>query len=422
MRTSIDPNDGRDIVGARPARVGKGRIDLAQLLDRGTSWQLTVIGLTLLAVVVRLLIIAHSHGGNDLRLYVYFSRLALHGVNPFASPSNGLVAPAFGNSPPIEVAFFTGLLAIHPSATTLRLVFVLADALTLLVIGLRFPRSRRWRLGLMLFYGFNPYVLISFTTFAEDKTMLFLGIGCWILALEKDRECGSWIVAAGLTVFKFLGSFAAPALALDSWRRHGRRALVPIGAFVAIGVLGSLPWFPKSLDVFSRRNERLAISPPIHASPTLLLARLGIYTPIEVNLALVVSIIVVLALFAGRRLEIRETVIWSIFAGYIFLPDDPFNRLLLITLPFLLILELPARRWLVIWPVSCAQALGAWVATKGVPRSLSSIGGLLRDAFAREATMRHVLWMNLLPVLVIAYYLIDRRAGRAPLGQTRLNP
>jgi hypothetical protein len=390
------------------------------LLDEGVGWRPTVVGLVVFAVIVRLLIIAHSHGGNDLRIYVYFSHLPLHGVNPFASPSNGLFAPVFGNSPPLEVAFFTGLLEIHNSPTTLRLVFVLADALTLLLIGLRFPRSRRWKLGLILFYGFNPYVLISFTTFAEDKTILFLGIACWILALEKDREWGSWIAAAALTVFKFLGSFAAPALALASWRRHGRRALIPISAFVVIVLLGSLPWFPKSLDAFSRRDQRLGLNPPIHASPTLLLARLGIYAPVEARLALIVSIILVLALFALRRLEIRETVIWSIFAGYIFLPDNPFSRLLLITLPFLLILELSWRRWLVIWIVSCAEAIGAWVATKGVPHSLSSIAGLLRDVFAHEATVRHVLWMNLLPTLVIGYYLIDRRAGRTPLGSSAL--
>ena len=57
-----------------------------------------------------------------------------------------------------------------------------------------------------------------------------------------------------------------------------------------------------------------------------------------------------------RRLEIREAVIWSIFAGYAFLPDEVFSRILLITLPFLLPIELPLRRWVVIWVVTCIEA------------------------------------------------------------------
>jgi triacylglycerol esterase/lipase EstA (alpha/beta hydrolase family) len=45
------------------------------LVDDGTGWTATVIALTAVAVLVRLVIIAHSHGGEDLRMYVYFRRL-----------------------------------------------------------------------------------------------------------------------------------------------------------------------------------------------------------------------------------------------------------------------------------------------------------------------------------------------------------
>ncbi len=389
---------------------------MLEAVRRPAGWRFAVVGITLLAVAVRLLIIAHSHGGDDLRMYTYFSRLPLHGVNPFAPPPTGMFPAVDSNNPPLEVALFTGLLAIHNSPSTLRLLFVASDALLLLLIGLCFPRTRRWRLAFMLFYGFNPFVLFSYTAFAEDKTLLFLGIACWLLALERDREWAGWAAATALTVFKFLGAFAAPVLAVHSWRSRHARALLPIGAFIVAFLLSNLPWFPQSLDAFSRRDARLAINPPIHASPTLVLARIGVYAPVEAKLLTAVGIAAVFVLFAARRIEVREAVVWSLVAGYVFLPDDAFNRLLLITLPFLLLLDLSLWRWLTVWVVSCVAALGAVVATRGVPHELSAVAGPLRTVFAHESTLRHVLWMNLLLALVIAYYLIDRRAGRAPVG------
>ena len=390
---------------------------LVSTIERTLGWRGTVIALTLAAVVVRLLIIAHSRGGEDLRMYVYFSRLPLRGINPFSPPLGGMFPAVDSNNPPVEVAVFAGLLWIHNSATMVRLLFVLADAAVLLVIGLAFDRPRRWRLGLMLFYGFNPFILVAFTAFAEDKTLLFLGIACWVLALERDSEIGSWLAAAALTAFKFLGAFAAPALALRSWRRDGSRAVIPIAAYAAVFLLSNLPWFPASLHAFSRRNVRLGIDPPIHASPWLLISRAGLYAPIEAKLALAASIAAVLVLYALRRIEIREAVVFSLFAGYVFLPDDAFNRLILITLPFLLLLDLSWWRWVVIWIVTCFSALAAIVAVRGVPHELRFVAGALQGVFSsHEATVRHVLWMNVFPALVLTLYFYDRSRGRAPVG------
>ena len=85
-----------------------------------------------------------------------------------------------------------GLLALHDSPDTLRVVFALADAGTLVLLGLWFPRGHAWRFGFLVFYAFNPFVLLSFTAFAEDKTLLFLGIVVWIGALERDRQGLAW--------------------------------------------------------------------------------------------------------------------------------------------------------------------------------------------------------------------------------------
>jgi hypothetical protein len=379
-----------------------------------------VVGLTALAMLVRVLIIAHTRGGEDLRMYTYFSRLPLHGINPFSPPAHGAFPAVDSNNPPIEVALFTGLLAIHDSPTTLRVLFLLADGLTLIVLGFCSARSRGWRFGLMLFYGFNPFVLVAFTAYAEDKTLLWLGICCWLLALELGRNWIAWSAATALSAFKFLGTFAAPALALWSWRRRHVRALIPVAAFIVAFALSNLPWLPASLHAFSRRDVRLGINPPIHASPLLLLARLGLYAPIEAKLGFIISIVAVLCLYAARRLDIRDAVVLALFGGYAFLPDDAFNRLLLISLPFLLILDLSWRRWAIVWIVTCVEALAAVLATQGIPHRLHAIAGPLRTVFPPEATVAHVLWMNLLPALMLCWYVFDRaigrRAARAPAG------
>lgn len=391
------------------------RVGNAERLLARIPWWLIVVALAAAAASVRLLVIAHSRGGEDLRSYVYFSRLPLHGIDPFASPASGPFPPTDGNNPPVEVAAFTGLLAIHDSPTTLRLLFVLADVLVLLLLGFAIARPRRWRTGWMLFYGFNPFVLFSFTAFAEDKTLLLLGIVCWVLALERGREWGAWASAAALAAFKFLGLFAMPVLAVHAWRHRRAGALLPLAAFLTVVALGSLPWFPRSLDAFPRRNLRLDLPVPLHASPTLLLARIGLYAPFEARLLSAAAFGAVMALFARRLIDVREATVLAIAAGYVFLPDDAANRLLLLALALLLLLDLSTRRWLALWAISCVATLGAVVATQGVPHRLAGVGGPLRAAFAHESTVRHVLWMNLLPAVVLFWYLRDRRNRRAPV-------
>jgi hypothetical protein len=399
---------------ALAATLGAERVK--PILRRPGAWPFVVIAITLLAVAVRAVIVADSHGGSNLAIYTYFSRLALHGTNPFNPPLHGAINPVHSNSPPFEVAVFTGLLAIHDSPTMLRALFVLGDVAVLLLIGFAFPRPRRWRLGFMLFYAFNPFVLVAWTVYAQDKTLLFFGIAALLLALERGREWTGWLAATALAAFKFLGAFGLPELALHWYRKRRWWALAPVLAFVLVVALSNLPWFPKSLDAFTRRNDLLAINPPIHAAPTIVLARLGIYAPIEAKLLPVAAAIVVLILFARRWIDVREAMVWSLFAGYVFLPDTDFDRMLLIALPFLLLLDLSLARWVVIWVVSSVSALAGLVATHGMPHALAGVAGTLHSVFAGGGTLRYVLWLNLLPALVLGYYCLDRRAGRAPAG------
>jgi hypothetical protein len=374
-------------------------------------WRLTVGLVALAAFALRLAIIAHSHGGSDLRIYLYFSRLALHGADPYKAPAGGAIAPHFADSPPLEFLAFAGLLALHDSASTLRVLFALADTLVILLVGFAYPRPQRWRAGFILFYAFNPFVLVAWTGFAEDKTVIFLGVVLLLIALERARDTLAWAAAAALTAFKFAGAFMVPALALHELRARGGRALVAFAASVAAVAISFLPWFPHSLDAFAHRQARLGIDPPIHASPMLLLSRLGLYAPIEAKLLPACALVAVLAALAARRIDGVQAMALSLLACYAFLPDQDYNRILLITLPLLLIMRPAAVRWAAIWVVSCFAALGAVIASRGVPHALSAIAGPLRDVFGEDSTVAHVLWMNLLLVLVLVFFALDGRRG-----------
>jgi hypothetical protein len=290
-------------------------------------------------------------------------------------------------------------------------VFALADVATLLLIGFGSTRPRTWRLAFMVFFALDPFVLISWTVFAEDKTIIFFWIALLVIALDGERLCLTWFSTTVLTVFKFLGVFAAPVLAIDSWRRRGTAAVAPIAGFVVISALSNAFWFPHSLKAFSRRNVRVGIDPPIHASPTMVLSKLHVYATWEVKPLMIVLLLVIFVAFLYRRLSIQEATVWSLFAGYVFLPDDSFDRLLLISLPFLLLVSLSWRQWLALWIWSCVTALGAEIAVRGVPHALHFASGPLQTAFGHDGTIVHALWMNSFVALVLVSYWIARRRG-----------
>lgn len=392
--------------------MARTRCQIEEWLSVGWRWRAIVGALALLAFLVRLALIAHSHGGSDLRNYTYFARLAFHGHDPYTPPALGAFAPSFANSPPVEFGIFDLLLHIKNSPTTLRCVFALADVATLLLVGLASDRRRTWRLAFMLFFAFDPFVLISWTVFAEDKTIIFFWIALLVIALDADRLYLSWFSITVLTVFKFLGVFAAPVLTVASWRRRQLVALAPIMGFVVISVLSNAFWFPHSLKAFSRRNGRVAIDPPIHASPTMVLSKLGIYATWEVKLLMIVLLLTILIAFLYKRLTIPEATIWSLFAGYVFLPDDSFDRLLLISLPFLLLISLSWIQWVILWIWSCVTALGAEIAVRGAPHALHFATGPLQTVFGRDGTIAHTIWMNSFVALVLGLYAIARHRGR----------
>ena len=377
-------------------------------------WRWSVIGLAVVALLVRALLIAHSHGGSDLRNYTYFARLALAGHDPYLPPAHGAFGATFADSPPLEYGVFSLLLRLHDSPTTLRILFAVADAGVILLVGLRWPAPRSWRAAFVVFYALNPLVLISWTVYAEDKTLLFLALAVLLLSVAQRRELTSWLAATALTAFKVLGAFLVPALLVDTVRQDRTRGLRFLAGFVILVAASSLAWFPDGLRAFTHRNGRLGAYLPIHSSPMLLVSRIGLYAGFEPTLLAAIAITAVVVLLILRRLELAEALALSLLGGYIFLPDDSFGRLLLVALPFMLLVSPTWRQWAAVWVLTTIAAIAAAIETQGVPHALAPISGTLRTAFSHESTVRSVLWLNAPVVAILWTYLVQRRHGSTP--------
>lgn len=365
------------------------------------SWPLRIAALAAIALLLRLLLIAVTDGGADLAIYTWFGDLGLHGVNPYDAPAGGAIEPRFADSPPLEFLLFAGLLKLHDSADTLRVFFALCDAGVVLLIGLAFPLARAWRWRVVVFYALNPFVLTAWTGFSEDKTLLFLLIAALLLALLRDRLDWAWAATAALTALKFLGAFFAPVLALHTLRARGRRGLIPIALCVLAVALTCLIWFPDSLHMLDNRGERANLPAPIHASLLLFLDAGGLYASWQPQALAVVSLALVLALWWTERIDVREGVVLSIAAGYVWLPDQPSNRILLVLLPFLLLADLSRAAWLLLWLTSIPASLAVLEASRELPGGVAELIG-------PGGSLRQVVWLQLPLLVVVIAWIRDR--------------
>jgi hypothetical protein len=383
-------------------------------------WTATVVLVVAAALLVRLAVIAVSGGGDDLRVYVYFARLALAGRNPYEPPADGPISPDQAVNLPGEQLLFAGLLKLHDSPDTLRVVFALADAATIALIGSWHERSTAWRLALMTFYGFSPFVLYSWTGHAEDKTLLFLGITGLLIALERARYGAAWAITGALAVFKWVGAFWAPVLALDTLRARGARyAAVVVGLFLLVFGLSHLPWLPASLDAYDLRSSRTNLDPPLHAALLKPLADVGLYAPWMVKVGTPLALAAVFVAYARRSIGVAAAVVLSQLAAYVFLPDESDNRILLIALPMLYVIRLTPARMVVLWAISLLATAALVFQLDGVPHG----PGALHDAFQRVlgayGSTQHVVVMNLILVAVLVWFVLDARRGSARATATR---
>jgi hypothetical protein len=379
---------------------------LLSLLADERSWRRAVIAVAVLALVLRLAIAAITGGGNDLKLYYTFSSLVTGGLNPYHAPPGFPFPDRLGDNLPGEYLLFAGVLEIDHSKYALRALFALADAGTILLIGLRYPRPIVWRAAVVLFYAFNPLVLGSWTATSEDKTLLFGLLAALFLALETGRVVRGWAAAAAIGVLKGVSIVFVPFLAWETWRRRGLRfAAACVGGFTVVMVLGHLPWFPDGFVVYSRRNGHLEFREPGHAAFTQFLDRVGLYDVAIVKYGVPLLLVATFAAYVRRRIGVIEAIVLAQVATLVLQPDHSYTRALLAALPFLFLIRLDARRWIVLWVVSAIGAVGIYL-----QQERGQLGGY--------GSLEHVVASNLFLVLVIALYARDKlgASGGAAAG------
>ena len=371
---------------------------LSPLLRDERSWRRTVFAIAALAVVVRLVVAAVTGGGHDLKIYYAFSSLAADGQNPFEPPPPPDFAfpERLSDNLPGEYLLFAGLLRIVDSPDTLRVLFAFADAGVILLVGRLYPRPIPWRAAFVGFYAFNPLVIGSWTATSEDKTIVFLLMAAVLCALELRRFAMSWGAAAAVGVLKGVSLFFAPFLAWETWRERGLRfAALCAAGFAVVMFVGHLPWFPDGFGVYAQRNEHVELRPPGHASFTQLLERAGAYDPMFVQVAVPLMLVATFGAYVLRRIDAREGVVLASLATLILQPDHAYTRALLAALPFLLLIDLGARRWAVLWVVSAVASVGIYLQQE-------------QDLLGGYGSIAHVFVANAFLVLVLAYYVRDR--------------
>jgi hypothetical protein len=379
--------------------------DRTALIER--RWPLLVALLAAGALLVRVGVIAASGGGFDLDVYVHFARLTAAGMNPYDVPPAEPIGADEAVNLPLELLLFAGLLEIRDSPDMLRGLFALADTATIVVIGLWPGKSVWWRLALMTFYGFSPFVLYSWTGHAEDKTLLLLGITLLLIALDRGRWAAAWVATAALAAFKWIGAFWALPLALATWRARGPRfAAVAAGGFAVVFALAHVPFLPESLDAYDHRADRLALDPPLHAALLVPLADIGLYDPAIARVGTVLLLAGVYVWYARGGIEIAEAVVLSMVAAYLLLPDQSDNRILQIALPMLYVIRLTPWRMAWLWAVSFVAAAALVVQLDG------KLEAQLGPLFGDYGSLRHVIVMNVLLASVLAWFFLDRRYGR----------
>ena len=369
-----------------------------------------------------MIVVTGSHADNNLQIYYYFSDLFRHGSDPYHAPAAGHIAPVYGDNPPGLFALFAGFLSLHDSAVTLRLLFAAADAGVIAAVGLLYPRTQSFRLGFMLFYAFNPLVLLDWTISAQDKTITFLLIVLVLAAVDLGRPRLCWIAAAVLAAIKWMtGFFILPLVTWTLRVLPRRKALTLLAGSALFFLIANLPFFPDNLLAYERRSTRTGYDPPIFESVTRLLAAAHLYTPLIPKVLGPLLVVSIWALYETGRLRIPETIALSLFAAYVLLPDQSSDRILLITLPLILVTRTTTARWALFWAVSVFAAVGGYGSLVGgsdYTNRFPALPGSVLDVVGASG-LHDVITQNLLLALVLVFFLKDRLPTFAPVAAWR---
>ncbi len=206
-----------------------------------------------------------------------------------------------------------------------------------------------------------------------------------------------------LTLYRWLGAFFVLPLAFY-FARTWRSLLLMLGSYGLVFALSHIAYWPANLFIYASRAQRTLINPPIHSSPTMLLAAVGLYTPRLVTIMILATLAVLYLLFAVRKVSLVEVIVLSSFFTTMVSPELPTSRIVMVSIPLFLLICVSRKRLAALWVVTTVAAPFLYPDLQA--RLLAPFGLPLLLPYG---TMAHMLLMNLLPALLLVFYLIDKR-------------
>ncbi len=371
-------------------------------------WTLPLL-MACLAVAIRLaVIVAFPASRDDLRIYTYFGRMMAEGLNPYLPPLDGPIAPSYANIAPFNLGVFATILSLWNSPTALRIAFALVDGLIVLTVGYGVRRSRAWRTSVMDFYTFNPLVIMALVVDAQDKVVVLWMTIMVLVSIEASKGPSSLVWTTLLALYRWLGVFFVLPVALY-FARSWRSLVLSLALFGCAIALSHVAYWPENLFIYESRAARTLINPPIHDSPTMLLADLGIYGPRFVPSFILAALTLLYALFAMRKVSLVEVVVLSTFFTTMASPELPMSRIVMVSIPIFWLIRLTRRRVLWLWAVTIVAA--PFVHPDIATNMLNTLGLQAEIAFPSTG---HMLLMNLFAAILLGFYALDKLHGRVP--------
>ncbi len=186
---------------------------------------------------------------NDIYRYLWEGRMVAAGHNPFSLPPEapelrslrdenypGINHPDFVTIyPPLAQGVFVVGAVLRPDLTTQKVLFVLFDAATMVIL-LLLLRRRGKNVYLCAVYGWSPLVLVEFSHSGHMDSVGIFFLMLAILLLEQKKR---WTGVMSLA-FSFLAKYLS--VLLIPFFLFKRRYLPWLLVFAAVAILGYLPF------------------------------------------------------------------------------------------------------------------------------------------------------------------------------------
>ncbi len=363
----------------------------------------------------------------DLRNYYWPAQAALQGENPYALWASGQSGEFRADMAPLELAIYVATVHVWNDQRAIQVLFALFDVINIVLLGVLL-RNSVLKLPFQIFYALGPLTLYNLVLVSEDKTILFtltFLIYCLLLLptgtawqFGKFRlQARSLVVpiAAILASFKWLSVFYLFPLLIfvsSNFRSFVKQCLI----FGAVIGLSHIPWFPDWSYVYEFRLTRVSV--PMHIAPAALLNAVGLYNKTLFLIVLVMSLVLIYALFWFKRIDIFETIALSVMIGILWTPDMDPVHLSVVVIGFLLIVDWTrSARLITVWGLSFwAAAVYALSTRTGFTRYGLPDPRIVTGVYGSP---QMILLSYTLFVVVFVFYLIDKRRGRV-VGQSIL--